>query len=398
MIEFAGASHPMGTMRPRLIEFEETSAVKKNQLRDHSVVGLIRSVFLLTVTVSVIAALAGCAAAPKEIEVQVDQPLVWPAPPSEPVIRYLREFSSEKEFADQKKSNWKDALLGEDDSKFWALTTPYSVHVDAQGRVLVSDTNLPGLAVFDFEKQEFSMIGMQDPGMLNQPIASASDRSGRLYVTDGRGQKVAVYDASGAFLKNLGESGEFERPVGVAVDDARERVYVADTLKHHIAVFDFEGRRLPSIGERGVEPGQFNFPSNLAVDGDGRLYVTDSMNFRVQVFEPDSEQVTTIGEQGTAFGQFSRPKGVAVDSDGNIYVADAAFNNVQMFSRDGALLMFFGAGGSAEGSFYLPAGLTVDAQDRVYVADQGNKRIQVFQYLGKPELEPAEIKANNSDK
>jgi hypothetical protein len=32
------------------------------------------------------------------------------------------------------------------------------------------------------------------------------------------------------------------------------------------------------------------------------------------------------------------------------------------------------------------------------VADQGNKRIQVFQYLGKPELEPAEIKANNSDK
>ena len=43
---------------------------------------------------------------------------VWPAPPSEPVIRFAREFRSEQVFKKaKKKSRWKDALLGEEDEQ-----------------------------------------------------------------------------------------------------------------------------------------------------------------------------------------------------------------------------------------------------------------------------------------
>lgn len=327
----------------------------------------------------------------KDVPVEEVKEMVWPPPPSEPVIRYEREFRSELDLQKKKKkSSWKDALLGKEDDPTQILRTPYNVHIDKAGRVLVADGGLPGLAVFDFENRSFSLIGATEPGALSKAMSVTTDHFGRIYVTDGEAQAVMVYDQNGAFLNRLGRNDEFERPVGIAVDDQRERVYVSDALKHHIVVFDFDGQRISIMGERGVEPGTFNFPTNLAIDSSGRLHVVDSMNFRIQVFEPDNGEITIISEQGTGFGHLSRPRGVAVDSMGNVYVSDAAFNNVQMFSRDGALLMFFGESGPGPGGFNLPAGLAVDAQDRIYLADQGNRRIQVFQFLGKPELEEAE--------
>ncbi len=331
----------------------------------------------------------------KEKKQQEAKEYIWPAPPSEPVIKFEREFNSEKALVPVKKSRWKDALLGKEDEKASKLVSPYSVHVDAQGRVLVADMNIGGLAVFDFEKKIFSIIGDSGEGTLDQPIAVATDRLGRIYVTDGRAQRVVVYDLNGKFLNNLGEIGEFERPVGVVVDNQRELVYIADTLKHDIRVFNFDGERVSIIGKRGLEPGEFNFPTSLALDKAGRLYVVDSMNFRIQVIDPDNEEIGIIGEQGGGYGQFSRPKGVAVDSDGNVYVSDAAFGNVQMFDPAGALLLVIGKPGGHPGEFLLPADMTVDAQDRIYIADLGNKRIQIFQYLGKPDLEEPE--SNESD-
>lgn len=315
---------------------------------------------------------------------------VWPAPPAEAVIKFTREFRSDKAFKIKKKSRWKDVLLGEEDETTNSLGTPYGVHVDSQERVLVTDLNRGSVAIFDFEKNTFLSVGSKKSGGLEQPIAVATDHLGQIYVTDGRGQKVAVYDLNGTFMNILGDNEEFEKPIGIAVDNQRERVYVADMLKHHIVVFNLEGERVATIGERGIEPGQFNFPLNIALDTTGRLLVVDSMNFRIQIIDPDSEEIVTFGEQGGGYGQFARPKGIAADSNDNIYVSDAAFNNVQIFNRDGEVLMAFGQGGNGPGEFNLPAGLTVDAQDRVYVADQANGRIQVFQYLGKPDLKENE--------
>jgi sugar lactone lactonase YvrE len=317
---------------------------------------------------------------------------VWPAAPQEPVIKFVREFSSEKDLKPvKKKSRWKDRLLGEvEDEQSSKLVSPYSIHVDMRGRALIGDLNFGGLPVFDFENQTFSIIGNSGAGALEKPITVATDRFGRIYVTDSQKQKVVIYDQNGKFLNTLGGDGEFERPVGIAIDNQRERIYVSDTLKHDIRVFDFEGERISIIGKRGADSGEFNFPTALALDSAGRLYICDSMNFRIQVIDPESEDIQIIGEQGGGLGQFSRPKGVALDSDGNIYVSDSAFANVQIFNPAGQLLMAFGKAGTGPGEFNLISGLTVDSQDRIYIADRGNKRIQVFQYLGEPKIEKTE--------
>jgi DNA-binding beta-propeller fold protein YncE len=337
-------------------------------------------------TVALALLLAGCAGAPQRPETSNEEKaLVWPAAPSQAVIEYVSEFNSERVFENQSKSSWKDSLLGEDEQSNRSLITPYGVSVHQDGRIMVTDTKLAGLATWDFDKEIFAMIGTDGPGMIFQPIGVSSDRFGRIYVSLGADAKVNVYDVNGKFLNVLGGDGEFGRPVGIAVDNERERIFVSDMLRHHVAVFDFEGKRTGTVGERGEDLLQFNYPLALDIDATGRLYVLDSMNFRLQVIEPDLETARSIGEQGGGLGQFNRPKGLAVDSDLNIYVVDSAFNNVQMFNNQGQVLMYFGEMGINPGQFSLPAGIAIHG-DMIYVADQSNGRIQVFRYLGAPEI------------
>ena len=323
--------------------------------------------------------------------------LVWPDPPDPARISYVTSLSSEKLLnggAKKKKtgSSLKDILLGKDkngdDDKEISISKPYGVHADKEGRVFVTDTELNRLLVFDLKKKTASLWGGEGKGRLRKPIGVASDSAGKVYVTDATDKRVVIYDRTGKFLYAWSAGGTFERPTGIAIDEKRNRVYVVDTAQHNIAVLDMRGALLSTIGSRGQDPGQFNYPSNLAVDPEGQLYVVDTLNHRIQIMEPDGTVIKTFGRNGDAPGEFARPKGIALDSDGNIYVIDAAFNNIQIFNLEGKILLYVGVGGRNPGEFQLPAGAYL-ANDRLYVADQLNARIQIFQYLKPPpEEEP----------
>jgi len=325
--------------------------------------------------------LAGCATPTEKPQPQEVTDLIWPLPPEQPRIRFLRTLSSKDDVESGRKQDLSDILLGKKELTIDTLRKPYGVHADRDGRVFVTDTGWGRLVVFDIPNKSFSFWGLQGKGQLRKPAGVTSDSEGRVYVTDTLEQRVVVYDRDGKFLLAMGKKGELETPVGIAVNEKLGRVYVVDTRRHQIVVFDMTGTLVTRLGERGSDPGQFNFPTNLAIDDDGKLYVTDSMNFRVQILDPDGKVLKTFGNVGDARGQFARPKGIAVDSDGDIYVVDAAFNNFQIFDQEGRLLMFVGQAGPGPGQFWLPAGAYIDHQDRLYVADQYNRRIQVFQYL-----------------
>jgi DNA-binding beta-propeller fold protein YncE len=142
------------------------------------------------------------------------------------------------------------------------------------------------------------------------------------------------------------------------------------------------GRLLRTVGRRGAGPGEFNFPTAVAVGPNGRVYVTDTMNYRVEVFDADLTFVSTFGTLGVRPGQFRRPKGIAVDGDNVVYVVDSDFNNFQMFTSDGETLMWVGELGERPGQMQLPAGIAVDrTRRRIFVTEQVNQRIQVFERL-----------------
>jgi DNA-binding beta-propeller fold protein YncE len=307
--------------------------------------------------------------------------LVWPLPPDPPRIRFVRTYRSVDDFKQKKDSRWKSLLLGPDTTRsVTQLMKPYGVAVARDGRVFVTDTVARRVFVFDPVAKVVRFVGESGPGKIVKPMGVAVDDAGRVFVADATLKRVFGYAADGGLAIAIGHDGELQNPSGLAIDRQRQILYVADAKKHQVLCYSSaDGSFIRAVGKRGVEQGEFNFPTNLAVDREGRLYVADTLNFRVQVFDASGAVVTSIGSHGDGPGHLNRAKGVGVDSEGHIYIADTSFNNFQVFKADGAILLFVGATGVGPGEFLLPAGLFVDDEDRIYVADQGNARVQVFQ-------------------
>lgn len=307
--------------------------------------------------------------------------LVWPLPPDPPRVRFVAAYSGEADFK-KKAGGFKRLLLGPEPPSAVALKKPYGVAASDDGRIYVTDTGSATVFAFDPARREVRQLGVEGRVHFRVPTGIAVDGAGRVFVADSGLAAIYCFDAAGKPVMSLGGK-ELQSPAGLAIDRARHRLYAADSRGHRILSWDIDsGRFVAAWGTRGGGDGQFNYPTNLAVDKAGRVYVTDTGNFRVAILDADGRFVRAFGDAGDAMGHFHRPKGIGVDSAGHVYVSDAAFNNYQIFDDTGQLLLWIGGTGRDPGTFWLPAGLYVDAKDRVYVVDQANARVQVFQYLG----------------
>ncbi len=326
----------------------------------------------LFVMITVSAAIYGCAAPPLP-------DLVWPEPPDEPKIKYLRAYKGSVDFSGSGMAT--NLLLGGEAGML--LKKPMGVFVGNDGKIYVTDTANSDVFIFDPKKSKMATLGGLGAKIFYKPIGVTADTDGRVFVTDSQVDKVTVLDATAKILGYLQPDEPFKQPSGIIADSVNRKLYVTDTHTHNIKVFDLDTlKHTGTIGKRGKEEGEFNFPSHLGIDNKGNLYVVDTMNGRIQIFDKDGKLIRAFGQFGDAPGMFARPKGVGVDSEGHIYVVDAAFNNVQIFNDEGQVLLAFSSYGSDRSQMILPAGMVVDHEDYIYVVDSWNRRINVFEYLG----------------
>ncbi|MDH3766748.1 MAG: caspase family protein, partial [Nitrosopumilus sp.] len=135
-------------------------------------------------------------------------------------------------------------------------------------------------------------------------------------------------------------------------------------------------------GSESTDDGQFDNPSDIAVDSSGNVYVADIENNRIQKFDSNGVFITKWDSKGTGDGQFSAPSGIAVDSSGNVYVADSRNNRIQKFDSNGVFITKWGNVGTDDGQFDKPSGIAVDSSGNVYVNDLWDNRIQKFDSNG----------------
>jgi DNA-binding beta-propeller fold protein YncE len=202
----------------------------------------------------------------------------------------------------------------------------------------------------------------------------------KMLFTDSYLNKIFVYNPDKKEIRTLNDSIILDQPTGIAYSEINHEIWVVETRAHYISVLDDKGRRKRTIGKRGVEPGEFNYPTSIWIDKTGKAYVIDALNFRVQIFSKDGDLISFFGENGDGGGNLARPKGIATDSYGNIYIVDALFNTVQIFDISGNFLHAFGSQGKDQGEFWMPSGIYVDDSNYIYVADSYNSRVQVFQF------------------
>jgi DNA-binding beta-propeller fold protein YncE len=334
---------------------------------------LIAAAFVLTI--------AGCGDAPVRSGAGVVpvQALVWPKPPAQARIRFVRNIGTPADWGLDRgpMQRLMDKFTGDVPFRF---VRPTSVVAHA-GKLYVADPGMQALIIFDPGKPQELKIDRLGAQALASPVAVALGQNGTILLADSALRQVFVLDGEGRLLRTIAGEGRVSRPAGLAYDPAADRLYVADSAAHRIVVFSGDGRMLEAFGSNGSAPGEFNFPTHLAVTRDGRLIVTDSLNFRVQVLTSDGQPVRRFGRAGDGSGDFASPKGIAADKAGNVYVVDALFDAVQVFGPDGALLLGFGERGTQPGRLWLPNGLFMDDNDMLYVADSYNQRISQFQRL-----------------
>jgi len=217
--------------------------------------------------------------------------------------------------------------------------------------------------------------GSED-GRFATPRATAWDPRGFLYVVD-KTARIQKFDAAGTFLLRWSTpESEKGRPTGLLVDPKGE-LWVADTHYHRVLHYSPEGALLSEFGSEGTGPGQFLYPTGIAVGPDGSLFVSEyGGNDRIQVFTREGRVLRSWGRYGAEPGEFQRPQGIAIAGD-RIYVADAANHRVQVFSLGGALLRSWG-------DLKYPYSVSLDGDGNVLVAEYGRHCVSKFSPEGRP--------------
>lgn len=315
-----------------------------------------------------------------------DEVLTWPPPPSPPRIRWVAEYRNAFDVGAKKRRPFLERLAGKAEDTFW-LERPQSVAVDEKGVIFVGDFTR-GIVAMDPVRKAIWTFSSVNGLSLPTPTGLAVD-SKLVFATSANTDQVVVFDKKGHQLAALGKNDGINRPVGIAVDEARNLLLVVNGQEHAVRLYTRTLQLIKTIGGRGSEEGQFNMPSYVCMVPNVGFAVVDTGNFRIQLFDFSGQFLRAFGKVGDAPGEFARPKGIGVDSDGNLYVVDGGLNNFQIFDQEGRILAQVGRIGNRRGQFQVPNGLAIDPKGGIYVADQLNGRIQKFQYL--PEAKPAPL-------
>ena len=229
------------------------------------------------------------------------------------------------------------------------------------------------------------------------------------------------YNFRGRGCSSSGPDAARLRGAGVVVIDAAGLRYVADTEHHRIVVFDPTGTMARTWGRFGREPGAFQYPRGLALDGAGTLSVADWGNYRIQQFTREGQfirqfgglrledfdglfnatgvwaphtgeivvhagDVYTFARDGRRLDtrripfQTETRCGIAVDAAGYVYVVGAPDHRVHKVDRDGRVLASFGRGrGEGDGELFDPRSASLWTL-RAYVADWVRERGRVHAF------------------
>jgi DNA-binding beta-propeller fold protein YncE len=185
-------------------------------------------------------------------------------------------------------------------------------------------------------------------GQFRQPTDVAWDPQGNIFFSDGYiNSRVAKYDKNGRWVKSWGTPGsgpgQFSTPHSIAAD-AQGNIYVADRGNRRIQVFDADGAFLremkinvpvppdaqPWMGAKPAQgegqPGTMQSGAPWAIcitPGPTQyLYSSDAFPGRVYKMTLDGKVVGVLGSSGRQLKQFGWIHEIACPSENTIFVAE----------------------------------------------------------------------------
>lgn len=315
----------------------------------------------------------------------------WPTSPERARYRYITTLLSSDDIQLKNKSERLKAVIVGQGKPEYSLIRPLDIAVK-EGRIYIIDIASPVVHVFDLQRRRYFNFGFRFEGALSRPVSISVDQQGLVYVADRGRNSVIIYDAFGLYIKHIELDGISNELAGMAIDKNGNYLFVVDrggvsSNTHQILIINLHNNLVKAVGKRGKSQGEYNLPTDIAIDNQKRLFVLDSGNFRVQILDTNGQFIDSWGSAGNGLGQFAMPKSIAIDQDNHIYISDGQFGNVQVFDDAGQLLLSIGklSGEAAPGLYSLITGIAVDESNYLYVLDQFLGKIDVFRKLNNNE-------------
>ena len=230
--------------------------------------------------------------------------------------------------------------------------------------------------------------------------------------------RISIFSDAGLFISSFSHV-LLVAPQAIAID--RDNIYVANVGGPALIHFNMEPQIhiVAVMGEEGIEAGEFDCPSHIAVSPNGDLYITESNNHRIQVFNAflhyvrkitheslrlpidiklaensiyvlcevspcihvfsyAGEKIRSLITRGDQM-QVITPSSLCIDQVENIIITDMGDDKVKIFSKNGSPIQLIGETGHQVGKFRLPKGLAIIDNHKLVVLSLNTKcRIQIF--------------------
>jgi len=214
--------------------------------------------------------------------------------------------------------------------------------VSDDGVIAVIDLENSMIRLFVFDGRYVGKVGMygSDKGQFTEPSDSAIYKE-KIYVVDKGNNRIQIFDISQA--KELKTTND-------------------ENGKTKIILQDFDSKLIGEFGSYGSQYGQFNDPTNIAINDD-RIYVFDNGNARIQIFD-------LVGNFLGKFDYIDKN----VDSveitglevyENRIYVLDKTKSMIHLFDLNGNFLSYIDS--NDLGKPLSPYDFTVHKENGIYV-------------------------------
>ncbi|MFK7933258.1 MAG: SBBP repeat-containing protein, partial [Saprospiraceae bacterium] len=214
---------------------------------------------------------------------------------------------------------------------------------------------------------------------LLQPIATATDSQGNVYVVGKNSNNVFKITPAGVVTQIINANGNGISPLsqpenGLAVD-ANDNVYVSGTNSHNVFKITPTGNITEIINSLGDGVHPFLGGQEIAIDPTGNIYVAGSTTNNVFKITPQGSISQIIDESGDGSNVLSAPESLTTDTNNNVYVVGINSWNAFKITPAGVITQIIDATGDGSNTLSFANDIVTDQTGNVYVSGNGSNNV-----------------------